>query len=203
MKLRHSPTSPFVRKVLVLVHEVGLAGRIEIVPADAWSETTDLASQNPLCKVPTLILDEGGVLYDSPVICEYLDGLHAGAPRVPRSGEERWAVLRLQALADGMMEAAVAVFVERVRRPGDRRWEAAIVREQATLARALDHLDRRVAALAAEPPHLGAIAVACALGYLDLRGAVGDWRATRPTLAAWFATFALRPSMRATAPPSG
>ncbi len=201
MKLRHSPTSPFVRKVLVLAHEVGLADRIEVLPTDAWSETTDLVSQNPLSKVPTLVLDDGAVLYDSPVICEYLDGLHAGEPRLPRGGAERWAVLRLQALADGMMESAVAVFIERVRRPEDRRWEASVAREQATLGRALDHLEPRAGELASEPPHLGAIAVACALGYLDLRGAVGDWREGRPALTAWFAGFAARPSMRATAPP--
>jgi glutathione S-transferase len=202
VKLRHSATSPFVRKVLVLAHEVGLADRIEIVPTDAWSETTDLVAQNPLSKVPTLVLDDGQVLYDSPVICEYLDGLHAGEPRLPREGAERWAALRLQALADGMMESAVAIFVERVRRPEDKRWAANIEREQATLGRALDYLDRDVAGLSAEPPHLGVIAVACALGYLDLRGAVADWRAGRPTLAAWFEAFAARPSMRATAPPT-
>lgn len=202
MKLRHSPTSPFVRKVLVLAHEVGLADRIEIVPTDAWSETTDLAAQNPLSKVPTLVLDGGAVLYDSPVICEYLDGLHAGEPRLPREGAERWAVLRLQALADGMMESAVAVFIERVRRPADTRWEATIEREQATLGRALDHLEREIAELSSEPPHLGVIAVACVLGYLDLRGAVADWRAGRPQLAAWYEVFAARPSMRATSPPT-
>lgn len=203
MKLRHSPTSPFVRKVLVLAHEVGLAGQIEIVPTDAWSATTDLVAQNPLSKVPTLILDDGTVLYDSPVICEYLDGLHTGEPRLPRSGRERWVMLRLQALADGMMESAVAVFIERVRRPEDKRWEANIVREQATLGRALDHLERHIEELASQPPHLGAIAAACALGYLDLRGAVGEWRGGRAALAAWFDALADRPSMRATAPPTG
>lgn len=202
MKLRHSPTSPFVRKVLVLAHEVGVADRLEIVPTDAWSEATDLVSQNPLSKVPTLVLDDGAALYDSPVICEYLDDLHAGEPRLPRDGADRWAVLRLEALADGMMESAVAVFIERVRRPEDKRWEAGVLREQATLGRALDHLERSVAELSSEPPHLGAIAVACALGYLDLRGAVADWRAGHPALAAWFEAFAARPSMRATAPPA-
>ena len=201
MKLRYSPTSPFVRKVLVLAHEIGVVDRLEIVPTDAWSETTDLVAQNPLSKVPTLVLDDGGVLYDSPVICEYLDSLHAGAPRLPREGAGRWAVLRLQALADGMMESAVAVFVERVRRPADRRWEANVAREQATLGRALDHLELHVPELRSEPAHLGAIAVACALGYLDLRGAVADWRAGRPTLSGWFEAFATRASMRATAPP--
>ena len=203
MKLRHSPTSPFVRKVLVLAHEVGLAGRLEIVPTDAWSEATDLVALNPLSKVPTLIRDDGASLYDSPVICEYLDGLHAGAPRLPRQGAERWSVLCLQALADGMMESAVAIFIERVRRPEDKRWEANVAREQAALRRALDHLELRVAELRAEPPHLGAIAVGCALGYLDLRGAVSNWRADRPALAAWYGDFAARPSMRATAPPAG
>ena len=203
MKLRHSPTSPFVRKVMVLAHEVGLAGRMEIVPTDAWNAAGDLAAQNPLSQVPTLVLDDGTALYDSPVICEYLDFLHAGVPRLPRGGDIRWRVLRLQALADGVMESAVAVFVERVRRPEDLRWAENVVRLQAAINRALDSLDARIADLASEPPHLGAIAVASALGYLDLRGAVGDWRPGRTALATWFEAIAAQPSLRATAPPSG
>jgi glutathione S-transferase len=203
VKLCHSPTSPFVRKVMVLAYEVGLAGRIETVPTDAWSAGDDLAAHNPLSQVPTLVLDDGASLYDSPVICEYLDSLHAGVPRLPRGGDDRWRVLRVQALADGVMESAVAVFVERVRRPEDRRWAENAARLQAAIGRALDSLDARIADLASEPPHLGAIAVASALGYLDLRGAVGDWRPGRPALAAWFEAIAGRPSMRATVPQSG
>lgn len=203
MKLYHSPTSPFVRKVMVLAHEVGLADRVEIVPTDAWSTGGDLVAQNPLSQVPTLVLDDGASLYDSPVICEYLDFLHAGVPRLPRGGSDRWRVLRLQALADGVMESAVAVFVERVRRPRDRRWAESVARQQVAIGRALDTLDLGAADLASEPPHLGAIAVASALGYLDLRGAVGDWRPGRTALTTWFEAFAARPSMQATAPPSG
>ena len=112
-------------------------------------------------------------------------------------------MLRLQALADGVMEAAAAIFLERTRRPEDKRWEALVARKQGAIHRALDDLEARAAELAGDPPHLGAIAVGCALGYLDLRGVVGDWRPGRPALAGWFATLDARPAMRATAPPPG
>ena len=203
MKLLYTPTSPFARKVRVLAHELGLADAIELVPTDLAAEAPELVAYNPLAQVPTLIRDDGTALYDSPVICEYLDGLRAGEPRLPRVGAARWTMLRLQALADGVMEAAAAIFLERTRRPEDKRWEALVARKQGAIHRALDDLEARAAELAGDPPHLGAIAVGCALGYLDLRGVVGDWRPGRPALAGWFATLDARPAMRATAPPPG
>jgi glutathione S-transferase len=107
MKLRYTPPSPFVRKVLVLAIEAGLRERIELVPTKPWDPGTDLPLDNPLGKVPALVTDEAGVLYDSRVICEYLDLLHDGSPFFPSSGARRWRVLRRQALADGIMDAAV------------------------------------------------------------------------------------------------
>ena len=116
MKLRYSPTSPYVRKVTVTAQETGVQPRIERVPTVTTDPASGLAKDNPLGKVPTLILDDGERLYDSPVICEYLDGLHGGAKIVPPAGPERWVALRRQALADGILDAAVLRLME-TRRP--------------------------------------------------------------------------------------
>lgn len=201
MLLRHSHTSPFVRKVAVLLHETGLADQVTMETVDGWSEPEQLTGDNPLSMVPTLVLDDGSTLYDSPVICDFLDRQHAGPALIPAEGAARWQVLREQALADGMLDGAVLVFVETGKRPEDKRWDwwlelkrRAIERSLDTLEEGVDQLDSRV--------DLGTISIAVALAYLDLRGAVGEWRARRPRLAAWFARFADRPSMIATAPPS-
>src|SRR3990167_1033017 len=107
MKLRYSPTSPYVRKVSVTLIETGLDKNIERVATSVWDPKTDIGKDNPLGKIPTLITDDGAVLYDSPVICEYLDGLHKGPKLFPASGEARWRALRLQALGDGMTDAGI------------------------------------------------------------------------------------------------
>jgi glutathione S-transferase len=201
MLLRHSHTSPFVRKVTVLLHETGLAARVPCETVDGWSEPEPLTADNPLSMVPTLVLDDGSSLYDSPVICEYLDRLHGGPRMIPEGGEARWRVLREQALADGILDCAVLVFVELQRRPQERRWDDWLALKRRAITRSLDLLERRVEELAARVD-LGTISLAVALGYLDLRGAVGEWRDGRPRLADWFAGFAQRPSMLATAPPA-
>lgn len=201
MLLRHSHTSPFVRKVSVLLHETGLIGRVRFETVDGWSEPAALIADNPLSMVPTLVLDDGSVLYDSRVICDYLDQLHAGAPMVPAQGDARWRALREQALADGMLECAVLIFLERVKRPEAMRWDWWLALKQRAITRALDALEVQADGLAGRVD-LGSISIAVALGYLDLRGAVGEWRDGRPRLAAWFAGFRTRPSMIATAPPA-
>ncbi len=200
MRLRHSHTSPFVRKVTVLLHETGLAGRVVLETVDGWAEPEQLTADNPLSMVPTLVLDDGTSLYDSTVICDYLDQQHTGRRLIPAAGDARWRVLREQALADGMLESAVLVFVERSKRPEDKRWDWWIALKQRAITRALDGLERQVDELEGRVD-LGTISIAVALGYLDLRGAVGSWREGRPRLAAWFGNFAARPSMIATAPP--
>lgn len=201
MLLRHSHTSPFVRKVTLLLHETGLAARVPCETVDGWSEPPRLTADNPLSMVPTLVLDDGASLYDSPVICEYLDRLHDGPRMIPQDGEARWRVLREQALADGILDCAVLVFVELSRRPQDLRWEDWLALKRRAITRSLDLLEQGVDELA-ERVDLGTISLAAALGYLDLRGAVGEWRDGRPRLADWFAGFAQRPSMLATAPPA-
>lgn len=198
MLLRHSPTSPFVRKVMVLLHETGLIGGVRVESVDGWSEPAELIRENPLSMVPTLVLEDGRVLYDSPVICEYLDRQQPGAVMIP-GGEARWRVLREQALADGILDCAVAVFIEVHKRPDGLRWDGWIELKQRAIERALDALEREADGLVLRVD-LGTISIAVALAYLDFRGAVGDWRDDHPALSSWYAGFSSRPSMLATAP---
>jgi len=198
MQLRYSPTSPFVRKVAVLLHETGLADGVVLETVDGWSEPEQLTDDNPLSMVPTLVLGDGSTLYDSPVICEYLDRLHDGTPMIPADGDVRWQVLREQALADGILDCAVLTFVELQRRPEELRWDWWLELKRRAITRSLDWLERELAAFEGRVD-LGTVSIGVALGYLDLRGAVGEWRTGRPGLAAWYADFAQRPSMIATA----
>ncbi len=198
MKLRYSPLSPFVRKVTVMLIETGLEDKVERIPTDVWDPETDIAKDNPLGKIPTLITDDGKVLYDSPVICEYLDGLHDGEKLFPASGQARWQALRLQALGDGMSEAGVLRLLE-TRRPEEVRYEKWMARQTATVFRAMDALESEVDGLEG-PPGIGQVAVGCSLGWLDFRFPDLGWRQDRPGLAEWFEGFSERPSMTATVP---
>ncbi|MBX6321678.1 MAG: glutathione S-transferase N-terminal domain-containing protein [Rhodospirillaceae bacterium] len=198
MKLRYSPTSPYVRKVTVVALETGLDGRIERIPTSTADPKSGLAEQNPLGKVPTLVTDDGTVLFDSPVICEYLDSLHDGRKLIPPSGPARWTVLRQQALADGVLDAAV-LRVGESRRPKTEQSPAFLEKQKTVIARALDAFEREVDTLPAEPT-LGTITLGVALGYLDFRWASDAWRTGRPKLARWYEAFAQRPSMLATVP---
>lgn len=198
MKLRYSNASPFVRKVLVFAHETGLSGRIELVPTDVWAADTDIVRDNPLGKVPALVTDDDGIFIGSTLCCEYLDSLHPGPALLPLNLQRRWPVLQRHALADGIIEAAVAHVVETLRRPGSYVYSGALARQQDKIERALDRLAPDVAAF--ETLDLSSVTLGCALGYLDFRLGQFDWRAGRPQLAQWFAAFDARPSMRATAP---
>lgn len=201
MLLRHSHTSPFVRKVAVLLHETGLVDRVGFETVDGWSEPEMLTDDNPLSMVPTLVLDDGSSLYDSPVICDYLDRQHDGPIMIPADGGGRWRVLREQALADGILDCAVLIFMELVKRPEDKRWDWWLDIKRRAITRSLDLLERQVDHFG-ERVDLGTISIGVALSYLDLRGAVGEWRDGRSGLAGWHADFAERPSMIATRPPA-
>ncbi len=196
MKLLYSPTSPFARKVLACAITRGLDRRIERVPVDAQASGPELVAANPLSKVPTLITEDGLALYDSPVICEYLDSLGDAVGLFPPSGGARWLALRFQAMGDGIMDAAVLRRGESTR-PAEAARDKVIARQAAAVARALD-------ALEADPPHhgldIGSLTVACALGYLDFRYAHEAWRDGRPALAAWFAAISREPGLAETAP---
>ncbi len=201
MKLWHSPTSPYVRKVMVVAFENGLAERIERIPARA--PESGLEAANPLGKIPTLATDEGEILYDSPVICEYLDSLGEGqgdgAKLFPASGKERWKALRLQALADGVLVAAVLRVMES-RRPEKRRSAKWDEWQKRKVVRGLDKLEKEAPDLGGAVT-IGHVAIGCLLSFLDRRFGDDDWRAGRPALAGWYEEFAKRPSMAATAPP--
>jgi glutathione S-transferase len=199
MKLRHAAASPFVRKVMVAAHELALVGHIELEPTNVSPTRANdtLAHENPLMKVPSFVTDDGQVLYDSPVICEYLDSLAGGGMLFP-AGTERWTALRRQALGDGILDALILCRYESLR-PEDKRW-VGWVDGQMTKAR------QGLAAAANEDisgfSTIGHIAIACMLGYLDFRFPDDGWRQRHPGLAAWFAAAAERPSMRLTRPPA-
>lgn len=203
MKLHSSPASPFGRKVKVLAHETSIFGRLAISVAQTSPVGPDLGlvGDNPLGKIPCLVLDDGTTLYDSCVICEYLDTTHAGIPMFPAGGTARWTALRLQALGDGIMDAALLARYETFLRPEPFRWLAWIDGQLDKVGRALDALESADAATFGDRVDIGTITVACALGYLDFRFTTLAWRTGRPRLAAWFELFAARPSMLQTVPP--
>ena len=203
MRLYHSPASPFVRKVLVCAHELGLAERIENLPSAAHPIDTDrtIAADNPLGQVPTFYADDGRTLFDSRVICEYLDAL-AGGGRMFPAGDAHWTALVRQSAGDGLLDAALLARYDAVVRPAEFRWEPWTGGQMNKIARTLDYMEAEADALAGTVD-IGTITYGCALGYLDFRFADLGWRPTRPRLAAWFAAFGERPSMVATRPPQG
>lgn len=197
MILRSAPASPYGRKVKICASLLGLSDRIEVVPADTNDPQEALRHQNPLGKIPTLVLEDGTTLFDSRVIVEYLDHLAGGGKLVPRPAAKRFEVLRLQALADGLCDAALLQVYEA-------RWRQEAMRDQKWLDHHAGKVERALAALEAAPPkltrnlHVGHAAVACALGYLDLRFA-GAWRKKHRKLAKWLAKFEERvPAFAAT-----
>lgn len=201
MRLYHTPTSPFVRKVMVVAHELGLASKIEFVflrPSPLNTDAT-LSKENPLSKIPVLVLDDGTSIYDSAVICEYLDSLHDGENVIPASGTERWRALRQQALSDGILEAGVVVFYERTMRPKELQWEAWLAGQTQKATQGLDALEREAAHFT-DRVDIGLVCIGAMLGWLEFRKPFGDLRAGRPKLFAWYDRFAQRPSMTATAP---
>ena len=203
MKLHSSPTSPYVRKVRVLLLETGLHDQVDQVAqaASPIEPNPVVNADNPLGKVPALHTDDGMSLYDSPVICEYLDSLHDGAKMFPGSGRARWLALRRQALGDGLLDAALLGRYEAASRPPEMLWPEWMAGQMLKIERSLDAMQAEAGDLA-EIVDIGAITLACALGYLDFRYGENDWRASRPALAAWYDGFAQRPAMRETMPPA-
>ncbi len=197
MRLLYQTHSPYARKALVFAHEAGLAGRIEVVHHETSPTLRNEAvfAQNPLGKVPVLIRPSAAPLFDSDVICAYLDTLHDGRPLVPREGEARWLALRVQSVAQGLADAGIAVRWETVRRPEPLRYPQLRDGYIQKLIAGYDWLERELDVEA--PVHVGHIAVATALGWLEFRELPG-FREGRPRLTAWFDAFRTRPSMRAT-----
>jgi glutathione S-transferase len=198
MKLYWSSRSPFVRKVMVAAHEVGIADRIRTqrVVVAPNNPNIEVMQDNPLGRIPTLVLDDGTSLYDSRVICEYFDTLHDGPKLFPTSYDLRWKTLRRQALGDGLMEVIVLRLGE-MNRPLEAQSEKHLAAFRLKAAKSLDRLEAE-----ADGPSgalsIGDIAVGCALAHLDFRFSADDWRAGRTNLTAWYADFARRPSVWAT-----
>lgn len=204
MKLFSSPTSPYVRKVLVILRETGQLDDVEMIaaggtPIDPGTMPRDL---NPLGKIPALALDNGRPLYDSRVICRFFDdrakaGLYG-------AGDGTWQLQTLEATADGILDAAILMVYEVRIRPEDKQFSAWTEAQWRKISTALDALETLwMGTLSAEGLNIGQIAVACALAYVDFRHGDRNWRADRPQLAAWEAEFAKRDSMVATVPPAG
>lgn len=192
MKLYYGPPSPYSRKVRVVAHELGVP--LELVPINAMAWDNDFGAINPTNRVPALVVDGGSVLFDSPVICEYLD-VACGSKLLPASGSSRWAVLVRQALGDGLMDAAVPRRHE-ILRPIEQQSPERLRLYRRSIDQIVAHLD-------AEAEHmdsfdLGAISVACALAYLDFRFPGDGWREQAPRLSAWFEGVARGASMQLT-----
>ena len=186
--LRSSPTSPFVRKVKIAAAVLGLSDKIQAVNADTVDPKDDLRQQNPLGKIPSLILEDGETLFDSRVIVAYLDMLAGGGIMVP-AGSNRFDVLREEALADGLMDATVLLVYEGRFRPKEHFVQNWLDHQQGKVDRSLAHAEERYSSTGQGKPHIGEITLACALGFLDLRFE-GKWRANHPKLVAWLDDFA-------------
>lgn len=201
MKLYHTQTSPFVRKVMIAAHELGLASRIETVHLrpSPMSPSAELSEKNPLSKIPALVTDDGDVLYDSRVICEYLETLSSGPRLVPREGAARFRVLRGQALADGILDAGILAFYETSQRPKELHWQDWIGGQIAKVRQGFDALEREAASFGADVD-LAQIAAGAAIGWVEFRNVLPEPRAGRPRLFAWYDAFRERPSMKATEP---
>ena len=195
MKLLFSPFSPYVRKCLVTGHEVGLNDRIQLLPsaANPINRDPDIIPNNPLGKVPTFFTDSGEVLYDSRVICEYLNYLGKGSLFPGEAA--RWPALTLQSLADGILDAALLARYEGAMRPEQFQWVGWANAQYNKIETSLNYLNANPSVLEGSV-HIGTIAVGCSLWYLDLRFADRNWREHAPRVAEWYARFSQRDSMR-------
>lgn len=202
MTLFYSKTSPFVRKVIVLLHETGQLADIALqeVVLSPTSPDTGVNNANPAGKIPALRLADGTLLYDSRVILDYLDQQHGGPPLVP-AGQQRWTCLTLAALADAALDAAVLIRYETFLRPPEKRWDSWLNAQQDKIERALARLEQAAMTDLQGPFDLASIGVACLLGYIDLRQPELGWRERYPQLALWYTEVSLRPSVMASQPP--
>jgi glutathione S-transferase len=197
MNLLYQTHSPYARKVLALAHEVGLASRLNVIHQETspTRRNPEVFSINPLGKVPVLVTEHGLVLFDSTVICEYLDGLHDGPKMIPEAGSARWNALRLQAIAQGLADAGIALRWEIERRPERVRWPPLADGQTVKLSAGYDFIERNVDLDG--PVDIGQIALASTLDWIEFRKLPG-FRKGHPRLSQWFDTFRLRESMLAT-----
>ncbi len=199
MKLFYSNTSPYSRKVRIALLEKGLDSQVEYVLCNPFDAATELKSHNPLGKIPTLVLDDGCAVYDSPVICEYLDVIGPNIKIVPAGSNARLLVQMWQALADGIIDASYNIVMEGRRSKAEQseNWRD---RWQQSIKNSLDHVEQQIKTLPNDIT-IAQISLGAALGYLDFRLPYVDWRNAHPETAVWFDRFAQRASMVKTAPP--
>jgi len=201
--LLYSPSSPFVRKVLVLLHETGQFERVSLreAPPSPVSANADVFSQNPAGKIPALSLPDGSVLHDSRVIVEYFDSQHDKEPFIPAAGDpQRFRRLTLASLADALLDAAILLRYETALRPEQYRWDAWIAGQQRKIEQALHYFEREALTEIERRFDVASLGLACGLSYLDFRHSHLNWRDSAPGLAAWYAQVSQRPSLRATEP---
>lgn len=203
MKLYHSPMSPFVRKVMVLLVETGQLSDVEIVPVTTTPITpmAGLLAKNPLAKIPALERNDEATLYDSRVICAFLDA-RAGDKLYP-SGARKWEALTLEATADGILDAAVSITYEGRVRPQEKQWDGWTDAQWSKVIGGCCAINTRWMSHLSGPLDIGQVSVACALAYLDFRHSARGWREGNDALAAWYEDFNDRESMQMTAPPAG
>ena len=201
MTLHWSPRSPFVRRVMIVAHEAGVADRLNCVRTvvGGTKPHLDLMRENPLGKLPTLVLEDGTVLYDSSVIAEYFDGLHDGPKLFPAGGSGRLTALRRDALGSGMLDVLLQWLAERLR-PAERVSQPHMDLWQLKIRACVEALEREADDIAAAPFGIGHISIGVALAYLDFRFAAENWREGRPRLARWHQEFNRRPSVQANLP---
>ncbi|QCP62148.1 glutathione S-transferase N-terminal domain-containing protein [Pantoea sp. SO10] len=201
MQLFYATTSAYVRKVMVTAHCLGLTNEIELLDSAAHPVERDerIAIVNPLAKVPALRTEQGACLYDSRVICEYLNASAKG-DLIPSQGDARWLSLSRQALGDGLIDAALLARYEFSARPLEKQWQGWADAQLKKVHAALREIECQVADFSTQPDDVGLIAIGCALGYLDFRFDALNWRANHPLTAAWFALFDAHPAMAATRP---
>ncbi|MDE3736477.1 MULTISPECIES: glutathione S-transferase family protein [Pseudomonas] len=201
LTLFFSPTSPYVRKVMVLLHETGQLDAVSLhgVTLTPVNPSAEVNEHNPAGKIPALQLADGSVLHDSRVILDYFDHQHGGEPLIPRDGATRWRRLTLASLADAVLDAAILVRYETFLRPEDKRWDDWVMGQCSKIDRALETFEQSADELD-ERFDVAAISAACALGYLDFRMPDLNWRRDCPKLAAWYSAVNQRPSLQATAP---
>jgi glutathione S-transferase len=202
LTVRTGAGSPFGRKARIAISVLGLDDKVKVEPAANQDPADPIRKQNPLGKVPVLLLDDGGTLFDSPVILEYLDMLAGGGKIIPQESKARFEALRLEALADGILDASILLVYEGRYRPTEKHEQKWLDLQAGKVARGLAELEAAPPGLDA-PPTVGQITLACALGYRDFRFK-GDWRKEYPRLVAWLEAFAAKvPAFAATAPPPG
>ena len=204
MQLYYAATSPYVRKVMIVAHLLGVTDKIEKLTAAASPTTRDrnIIAFNPLTKVPAAKTDDGLLLFDSRVICEYLDSQGNGG-LFPTAGRARWIALMQQALGDGLLDAALLVRYERALRPEALRWKEWDAGQFSKMIDCLNAIETQAPTLEVKRFTIGEITIACALGYLDFRFPEIAWRETHPHIAKWFTEFAKMPAMVATEAPKG